>query len=153
MEYIEQWGLVGVFIAGAIPWMEAIAVVPVGILLGLSPLATVVAAVTGNALTIALFAYSASNIRERIIARRVSKGKSADSPKLEKALKSFDKYGIYGLAALGPILLGTQFAAVAAVSAGTKPARASILIIVSTVVWAAVIAIVMVAFDVNFGIS
>jgi uncharacterized membrane protein len=153
MEYIEQWGLVGVFIAGAIPWMEAIAVVPVGILLGLNPLATVVAAVTGNALTIALFAYSASNIRERIIARRVSKGKSADSPKLEKALKAFDKYGIYGLAALGPFFLGTQFAAVAAVVAGIKPARASILIIISTVVWAAVIAIVMVAFDVKIDLS
>jgi hypothetical protein len=39
------------------------------------------------------------------------------------------------------------------VSAGTKPARASILIIISTVVWAGVIAIAMVAFDVNFGIS
>ncbi|MEJ6493543.1 MAG: small multi-drug export protein [Actinomycetes bacterium] len=150
MEYIEQWGLIGVFIAGAIPWMEAIAVVPVGILLGLNPLATVVAAVTGNALTIVLFAYSASNIRERLIQRRIRKGKTAESPKLEKALKSFDKYGIYGVAALGPIIIGTQFAAVAAVSAGTKPARASILIIVSTLVWAAAIAIVMVAFDVSF---
>lgn len=153
MEFIEQWGLLGVFIAGAIPWLEAIAIVPVGIFLGLNPLATVVAAVTGNAITIALFAYSASNIRERIIARRVSKGKSADSPKLEKALKAFDKYGIYGLAVLGPILLGTQFAAVAAVVAGIKPARASILIIASTLVWAALIAIAMVAFDVKIDLS
>ena len=149
MEFIEQWGLLGVFIAGAIPWLEAIAVVPVGIFLGLNPFATVVVAVTGNAITLAHFAYSASNIRERIIARRVSKGKSADSPKLEKALKAFDKYGIYGLAALGPILLGTQFAAVAAVVAGIKPARASTLIIASTLVWAALIAIAMVAFDVK----
>ena len=147
MQYIEQWGLLGVFIAGAIPWLEAIAVVPVGIFLGLNPFATVVAAVTGNALTIVLFAYSASNIRERIIAMRVSKGKSADSPKLEKALKAFDKYGIYGLAALGPILLGTQFAAVAAVVAGIKPARVSVLIIFSTLIWSAAIAIAMVAFD------
>ena len=147
MQYIEQWGLLGVFIAGAIPWLEAIAVVPVGIFLGLNPFATVVVAVTGNAITIALFAYSASNIRERIIARRVSKGKSADSPKLEKALKAFDKYGIYGLAALGPILLGTQFAAVAAVVAGIKPARVSVLIIFSTLIWSAAIAIAMVAFD------
>jgi uncharacterized membrane protein len=153
MEYIEQWGLVGVFIAGAIPWMEAIAVVPVGILLGLNPLATVLAAVTGNALTIALFAYSASNIRERLIQRRIRKGKTAESPKLEKAMKAFDKYGIYGLAGLGPILLGTQFAAVAAVVAGIKPARASILIIISTVVWAGVIAIAMVAFDVKIDLS
>jgi hypothetical protein len=153
MEYIEQWGLLGVFIAGAIPWLEAIAVVPVGILIGLNPFATVVAAVTGNAITIALFAYSASNIRDRIIARRVSKGKSADSPKLEKALKAFDKYGIYGLAALGPILLGTQFAAVAAVIAGIKPARASTLIIASTLVWAVLIAIAMVAFDVKIDLA
>lgn len=153
MEFIEQWGLFGVFIAGAIPWLEAIAVVPVGIFLGLNPLATVVAAVTGNAFTIALFAYSASNIRERIIARRVSKGKSADSPKLEKALKAFDKYGIYGLAVLGPILLGTQFAAVAAVVAGIKPARASTLIIASTLVWAGLIAIAMVAFDVKIDLA
>lgn len=153
MEFIEQWGLLGVFIAGAIPWLEAIAVVPVGIFLGLNPFATVVVAVTGNAITIALFAYSASNIRERIIARRVSKGKSADSPKLEKALKAFDKYGIYGLAALGPILLGTQFAAAAAVVAGIKPARASTLIIASTLVWAALIAIAMVAFDVKLDLS
>ena len=149
MELIEQWGLLGVFIAGAIPWLEAIAVVPVGILFGLNPLATVVAAVTGNAITIVIFAYSASNIRERLIQRRVSKGKPAESPKLEKALKAFDKYGIYGLAILGPILLGTQFAAVAAVIAGIKPARASTLIITSTLVWAVLIAIAMVAFDVT----
>jgi hypothetical protein len=39
------------------------------------------------------------------------------------------------------------------VSAGTKPARASILIIISTVVWAGVIAIAMVAFDVKIDLS
>jgi len=33
---IESLGLFGVFIAGAIPWMEAIAVVPAGILVGLA---------------------------------------------------------------------------------------------------------------------
>ena len=42
---IEHLGLLGVFIAGAIPWMEAIAVVPVGIVVGLNPIATLIAAV------------------------------------------------------------------------------------------------------------
>jgi hypothetical protein len=37
---IENLGLLGVFIAGAIPWMEAIAVVPAGILVGLNPVAS-----------------------------------------------------------------------------------------------------------------
>ena len=53
---LEEWGLIGVFIAGAIPWMEAIAVVPAGILVGLDPIATLFAAVIGNSITIVLFA-------------------------------------------------------------------------------------------------
>ena len=146
---IENLGLLGVFIAGAIPWMEAIAVVPAGILVGLDPIATVIAASLGNAITIFLFAYFASNIRARLINHRVRKGKSAQLPKLEKALKAFDRYGIYGLAVLDPILIGTQFAAAAAVTAGVKPLRTSILITVSMFLWAILIATAMVVFDIK----
>lgn len=39
---LEQLGLFGVFLGGAIPWFEAIAVVPAGIILGLDPVLTVV---------------------------------------------------------------------------------------------------------------
>lgn len=146
---LEEWGLIGVFIAGAIPWIEAIAVVPAGIVIGLNPIATLIAAVVGNSITIVLFAYFASNIRERLINRRVKQGKPAVLPKLEKALRAFDKYGVYGLAALGPILIGTQFAAAAAVLAGVKPLRSSVLIIVSLTLWAVAIAFAMVAFDIT----
>jgi hypothetical protein len=65
--------------------------------------------------------------RERLINKRVRQGKPAELPKLEKALKAFDKYGVYGLAALGPILIGTQFAATAAVTAGVKPLRSPLM--------------------------
>lgn len=147
---IENLGLLGVFIAGAIPWMEAIAVVPSGIILGLNPSATVTAAILGNAITIFLFAYLGSTIREKIIARRIAKGKSAESSKFDKALKAFDKYGIYGMALLGPIIIGTQFAAAASVAAGVKPLRVSILITTSMILWATLIAVVMVAFDLSF---
>jgi len=147
---IEEWGLIGIFIAGAIPWMEAIAVVPSGILLGLNPTATVTAAILGNAITIFLFAYLGSTIRSKIIARRIAKGKSAESPKFDKALRAFDKYGIYGMAFLGPIIIGTQFAAAASVAAGVKPLRVSIIITTSMILWATLIAVVMVAFDLSF---
>ena len=144
---IEEWGLIGIFIAGAIPWMEAIAVVPSGIILGLDPIATVIAAAIGNAITIFVFAYLGSTIRAKIIERRVAKGKSAESPKFEKALRAFDRYGIYGMAFLGPIIIGTQFAAAASVAAGVKPLRVSILITASMILWATGIAALMVAFD------
>ena len=35
---LEQLGLFGIFLAGAIPWFEAIVAVPGGILFGLDPL-------------------------------------------------------------------------------------------------------------------
>jgi hypothetical protein len=140
----ETLGLFGVFLAGAIPWFEAIAVIPAGILFGLDPFATVIAAVFGNAITIFLFAYLGANIRERIVNRRITKGKPGESPKFEKALKAFDRYGIYGMALLGPILIGTQFAATASVAAGVKPLKASLFISVGMALWATGIAIAMV---------
>lgn len=136
----EQLGLLGIFIAGAIPWFEAIAVVPAGIVVGLDPVLTVIAAAVGNAITIFLFAYAGAGIRTWILKRREAKGKTGDSPKYQKALAAFDKYGMWGMAALGPILIGTQFAAAASVAAGVKPLKASLLITLSMVLWAAGIA-------------
>jgi Ca2+/H+ antiporter, TMEM165/GDT1 family len=147
---IEELGLIGIFIAGAIPWMEAIAVVPTGVILGLDPIATVIAAVLGNAITIFIFAYLVSTIRAKIVERRVAKGKTAESPKFEKALMAFDRYGIYGMAFLGPIIIGTQFAAAASVAAGVRSLRVSILITSSMILWASGIAAAMVVFDLSF---
>jgi hypothetical protein len=137
---IEQLGLLGVFLAGAVPWFEAIAVIPAGIVLGLDPILTVTAAAVGNAITIFVFAFAGARIRSWIITRREAKGKPGDSPKYQKALAAFDRYGIWGMAALGPILIGTQFAAAASVAAGVKPMKVSLLVTVSMVLWASGIA-------------
>ena len=137
---LEQLGLFGVFLGGAIPWLEAIVVVPSGILIGLDPLPTLVFAVTGNAITIFLFAFGGSKIRSWMIKRRLSKGKTDESPRIVKAQRSFDRWGIYGLATLGPLVIGTQFAALVAVAGGVKPLKTSIVITAATVIWAGLIA-------------
>ena len=149
---LDQLGLLGIFIAGAIPWFEAIGVVPAGIIFGLDPILTLVAAAAGNIITIAVFAYAGGAIRERVIARRKSKGKQPKSDRFEKAQKAFDKYGIYGMAALGPILIGTQFAAAASVAAGVKPLKVTVLISSAMVLWAAGIAWVTVALSITLPI-
>jgi Ca2+/H+ antiporter, TMEM165/GDT1 family len=138
---IEQLGLIGVFLAGAIPWFEAIAVVPVGILAGLNPVAVVASAVIGNALTIFLFAYLGSDIRDRWLARRIAHGKSGESTRFARAQRFFDKSGIFGIALLGPVFIGTQFAAAVAVAAGVKPLKTSIIITVATLLWAIAVAV------------
>jgi hypothetical protein len=143
MNLVEQLGLFGVFLAGLIPWMEEAAVIA-GILFGLDPVLTVLFAVLGNTITIVIFAYGASAIRSWIMKKREQKGKEPESPRLEKALKAFDKYGIYGLGLLGPALIGTQFAALGAVAAGVKPLKASIVVTVGMIVWIVAFAWVLV---------
>jgi hypothetical protein len=145
----EQLGLIGVFIAGAIPWFEAIGVVPGGIIFGLDPLLVVVAAVSGNTITIFAFAFAGDQIRSWLKRRREAKGKVGESKRFEKAQASFDKYGIYGMGLLGPILVGTQFAAAISVAAGVKPLKTSVIISAATLLWAAAIAIGMVYFGLD----
>lgn len=133
---LEQLGYFGIFLAGAIPWFEAIGVVPVGILFGLDPVLTVIAASVGNIITIAIFAYAGDHIRNWVIDRRRKKGIEPKAGRYEKAQNAFDKYGIFGMAALGPILIGTQFAAAASVAAGVKPLKVTLLISIAMVLWA-----------------
>lgn len=137
---LEQLGLFGVFIAGAIPWFEAIGVVPGGILIGLNPVATVIAAAAGNLITIVVFSYAGARIRQWALERREKKGKQPRSDRWAKAERSFDKYGIFGMAVLGPIIIGTQFAAAVSVAAGVKPLRVSIIIGISMIIWAVLFA-------------
>ena len=153
MQYIEQWGLLGVFIATAVPLVDAVVMVPLAIAFGLNPALTVILATAGDAIAILVFAFLSFNIRSRMIRRREAKGKTGESPRFVKAVRTFDKYGIYAMAFAAPAFIGTQIAAMASVAAGVKPARASVLIIASTLLWSAGIAIAMVYFDVNFGIS
>ncbi|CAB4645067.1 unannotated protein [freshwater metagenome] len=153
MEYIEQWGLLGVFFATAVPLVDAVVMVPMAIAFGLNPTLTVILATAGDAIAILVFAFLSSSIRSRIIRRREAKGKTGESPRFEKAVRTFDKHGIYAVALTAPALIGTQIAAMASVAAGVKPGRASALIIFSTLIWSAAIAIAMVAFDVRLDLS
>lgn len=142
---IEQLGLIGIFLGGAIPWIEAIAVIPSGILLGLDPIWVVIAASVGNILTIFLFAYSGSQIRSWTLKRREARGKLGESKRFARAQEAFNKWGVFGVAFLGPILIGTQFAAAISVAAGVKPLKTSLIISASMVVWAVFLAAVMVS--------
>jgi hypothetical protein len=53
------------------------------------------------------------------------------------------------MAALGPIIIGSQFAAAASVAAGVKPMKTSIFISVSVLIWSVALAWVMVALGVK----
>lgn len=126
---VQQLGLLGVFIAGAIPWLEAVTVIPVGILIGLDPVLTLVFAIAGNIITVVMFAYLSEKILQWAARRRARKsGSAGPDGRSERARRIFDRYGIFGMALLGPLVIGTQFAAAVAVSFGVSPLKSSVVV-------------------------
>jgi Ca2+/H+ antiporter, TMEM165/GDT1 family len=133
---VEQLGLLGVFIAGAVPWLEAVVVIPIGILLGLPVVWTVVLALAGNIATIVLFAAGSERILSAIARRREKHGKpDQDDSRTARAKRIFVRYGDVGMAVVGPLVIGTQFAAAIAVSLGVSVWRASVVQSLGAVAW------------------
>lgn len=148
-----DWAVLGgAFLGGAIPWLEAIVVIPAGILAGAPPLLVVLAAVVGNLITVWLAAYFGEQIRNWWLRRRargratpdpdtalaVPEKKQARQQRIDRVMK---KWGLPGLAILGPLGLGTQLSALAAVAMGVRARAAFAWVGLATILWATVAAV------------
>ena len=141
-----QWSvLAGAFLGGALPWLEAIVVIPVGIVAGAPAPLVVLAAVVGNLLTVGLAAVFGERIRDWWVARRhrrradegsedpaVAERRSRRQDRINRVMS---RWGMPGLALLGPIGLGTQFSAIAAVALGVTARSAFLWVGAGTVAW------------------
>jgi len=138
-------GLFGVFIGGALPWLEAVIVIPAGIVAGLSPIPVVLAGFSGNLLTIVLAAVYGERIRLWWRSRKQRRATADENQALTVATdgsarahriqRVMERWGLPGLALLGPIGLGTQLSAVLAVSTGVSALRTSVWIGTGTAAW------------------
>ncbi|MDV6013587.1 small multi-drug export protein [Haloechinothrix sp. LS1_15] len=143
--------LIGVFLGGAAPWLEAIVVIPAGIVAGLHPAPTVIVGLVGNLLTVALAAWFGERIRLWWFARRrqrVTVGAGAGGADEQERPASWarvervmNRWGLPALAVLGPIGLGTQLSALVAVGLGVRPRVAFAWIGIATIVWSILAAI------------
>ncbi|GAB3114285.1 hypothetical protein GCM10027160_19800 [Streptomyces calidiresistens] len=158
---MEIGGLIGVFLGGALPWLEAIIVIPAGIVAGLNPVAVTVAGLAGNLLTVALTAWYGERLRRWWLERRARRAVHAatgegESPAVpapvseraaarrERIRRILNRWGMPGLAVLGPLGIGTQLSAAVAVSMGVTARRATVWVGGATLAWgvlAAVLAI------------
>lgn len=135
-------GLLGVFLGGAIPWLEAVVVIPVAIVAGLEPVPVVIVALAGNLLTVWLAAFYGERLREWWRAWRRQRGTArgdgataAPGARRRRAQRVFNRWGLPGLAVVGPIGLGTQLSAVLAVSLGVSARRSMAWVSAGTVAW------------------
>jgi len=130
--------LIGIFLAGATPGLEAVIVVPVGIAAGLPVPAVLAAAIAGNLATVVLSVVFGERVRRWWRRRRANQDRT--DRRSQRAQRVADRWGLPGLALLGPVSLGTQASAVIAIALGQTRQRTLTWISAGTVVWAAVAA-------------
>lgn len=137
-------GLAGVFFGGALPWLEAVVVVPAGVVAGLPLVPVIVVGAIGNLITVALAAFAGEWIKARWSTWRARRqGSAASDPRKEersarrreRIQRMMDRGGLPLLALVGPIGLGTQASAIIAVASGSSALRSFTWIAIGTVGW------------------
>jgi uncharacterized membrane protein len=136
-----------VLVAAAIPWLEVLLVVPAGIIAGLPPAPVAVVAAVGNVATLVPLVLGGERLRAWWRRRRSrrrgeddERGDEAPSARSGRAARLFERYGLPGLAALGPLLTGIHVAAVVALAAGAERRRTVLWLSAGVIVWSALAA-------------
>ncbi|KDE32536.1 small multi-drug export protein [Bacillus altitudinis] len=133
-------GYVLVFILAALPFFEVVGVVPLGILSGLHPVTTAVIGFVGNFLTVLLLIVFVDRFKAWWLKRKEEKHDEKGEKKQLKARKVWERYGLPGLALIGPFIIGSHLAAFMCMSFGTKRKQVTVWMTVSLIMWTALAA-------------
>lgn len=123
-----------VFLGAALPWLEIALVIPLGIISGLSPIGVMVCAFVGNLSTVLALIVGFDKVKVWYARRQKQKGKEP-SKRSERAKKIWNKYGLPGIAFLGPILLGIHIAVFIGMSLGASKKWTTVWMTASLAVW------------------
>ncbi|WP_309064806.1 hypothetical protein [Microbacterium sp.] len=136
-----QWA--GVMLAAAIPFIESYFGTLIGVVAGVPLAVTLLAAVTGNVISMLAFVFVAATARQKVLARR---GAGADavepSPRRMKVKRMFDRFGVPGVSLLGQTVLPSQITSGMMVSFGASRNAVILWQIISIIVWAVVFALI-----------
>ena len=129
------WTYFIIFILAAIPFFEVTMIVPIAIIGGMPAVPVILIAILGNLLTVALFfifVYSIRNWRKK----KKTNVETNDSKRHQRAKKIREKYGLPGLAFIGPFFIGTHLTALLAVTFGGTRLKTLVLMTASIAFWA-----------------
>jgi Ca2+/H+ antiporter, TMEM165/GDT1 family len=154
------WSYILVFLLAAIPLFELIAIVPIAIIGGLSPIPVAILGFIGNLLTVLLLIVFVDKVKAWTMSKRnkrkgelVVEGEEyvqteeADietednSKKGKRARALFDKYGLPGLMIIGPLIVGSHISAFMGMSFGSKRSMVTGWMVASLVLWTVVTAV------------
>lgn len=134
------WAYILVFLLAAIPFIEAIAIIPIAIVGGLSAVPVFLLAFTGNYLTVLLIIVFVDKIKQWRNNRRKDYGVETDK-RSERAKKIWQQYGLPGLAFIGPFFVGSHLTAFMSLILGGKKQQVAVWIAFSLLAWGLLFAI------------
>ncbi|ABI56641.1 small multi-drug export protein [Alkalilimnicola ehrlichii MLHE-1] len=121
------WSYLLVFLMAATPWVELLVVIPLGVAMGLSPYGVALVALLGNALPVVLIA-----VGWRTWQRWRGQPRRALKPRVQRV---WNRWGLPGLALLGPLVTGIHLATVAALALRSSTRATAAWMVGSLVVW------------------
>ncbi|WP_156288926.1 small multi-drug export protein [Oceanobacillus salinisoli] len=133
---------VSVFVLAAIPLFEAYGVIPVATIAGLSVLPVMVLGVVGNIATVLLVIVFINQIKNW---RKKRKGNNDEktSKRSVRAQKLWGKYGLPGLAMLGPLVVGSHLTALMSITFGGTKRKTFYWMTASIITWGFVFTILI----------
>jgi uncharacterized membrane protein len=141
------WEYFILFVLALIPWLEVFLVVPLGIAWGLNPVLVGIVGFIGNWIPVLLIGFFFTQISRWYRRRRARKlGISEEEAlstgkKMTRARKIWDRYGTPGLALIAPTIVGTDIAALLALTLGSSKRWVMFWITVSLALWTVLLAV------------
>ncbi|MDZ7678281.1 MAG: small multi-drug export protein [Acidimicrobiales bacterium] len=108
------WQYVLVFLTAAVPMLEVMIVIPASVAAGMHPVPVGLLAFAGNATTLVLAVVAGDEVIGRM--RREPRGDAPPSRRRERVRRIAYRWGLPGVALLGPLTVGSHTAALAAVA-------------------------------------
>src|SRR5690625_2114291 len=140
------WTYIIIFLLAAIPFFEIAAIVPLAIIGGVPAIPVMVVAFLGNLLTIFLLIVFLDKIRDWRKKRK--KADDSASKRHKRARSLWDKYGLPGLAFIGPFFVGSHLSALLAIGFGAEKTKTLYLMTASLLSWTIVLCVAsLYAFD------
>lgn len=122
MDLINQYLIL--FILAATPWIELLLVIPAGIGMGLNPFFVALVTFLGNAIPVFVIVYGYKHW-QKWRESKVKRIPPKNSKRRQRAMNIWNKYGLPGLAFLGPLLTGIHLATIIALA--FKPGKKDLL--------------------------
>lgn len=121
----------GILVISAIPFIDSYLGSVIGIVIGLPAPVAIPLAIVGNIVSVTLVVAVTAAIRKRA----VGESSTASSPRREKVRRAMDRYGVAGVALLGPFVLPSQFTSLAMISFGVNKKAVLVWQFISIVIW------------------